>query len=365
MQVKCPSCGATQNISEGQNCSFCGSVIEIESAKNNYQAALKSETGNLMAMAETAIEATNWEEALQFFNQVLTKDITNSDAWLGKGIAIIYTSKIGALKITEAIAYWKNALKHAPNQEAMGKRVAKEINEVVNKFYPSLENHFIQFKDLDNSFHELVGKFVTLEKAQDYATQLDPQNINYYETGYLLCERVINIPIKYALSDISAAWAQGIMGALQDNKYKQQDAIQQRRRAKSREIEIKEAGFIVNEIKDRYLIGIRNLKPDYVTPVTSAIQGKTDDRVSKLIIDSFKNFSKNKSSYMARVNTNTEVKKTLGLKQTEADKLVRKVLLENNLISQEDIKKQDRRAMIIVAIIIIVGVILYTVSHNQ
>ena len=51
-----------------------------------------------MAMAETAIEATNWEEALQYFNRVLEKEITNSDAWLGKGIAIVYTSKIGEIK---------------------------------------------------------------------------------------------------------------------------------------------------------------------------------------------------------------------------------------------------------------------------
>ncbi len=111
MQVKCTSCGAQQNISEAKNCDFCGNLIELESATNNYKTALSGESGNLMAMAETAIEATNWEEALQYFNRVLEKDITNSDAWLGKGIAIVYTSKIGDIKITEAIAYWKNALK--------------------------------------------------------------------------------------------------------------------------------------------------------------------------------------------------------------------------------------------------------------
>ncbi len=147
MQVKCTSCGAIQNISNTQTCDFCGNQVELESGKNNYQVFLKGESGNLMTMAETAIEATNWEEALQFFNQVLTKEISNSDAWLGKGIAIVYTSKIGDLKITEAITYWKNAIKHASNEEAMSKRVAKEINEVVNKFYPTLENHFIKFKD--------------------------------------------------------------------------------------------------------------------------------------------------------------------------------------------------------------------------
>jgi tetratricopeptide (TPR) repeat protein len=263
MQVKCTSCGAQQNISEAQNCDFCGNVIDLESATNNYKTSLSGESGNLMAMAETAIEATNWEEALQYFNRVLEKDITNSDAWLGKGIAIVYTSKIGDIKINEAIAYWKNALKHAPNQEAMGKRVAKEINEVVNKFYQSLENHFIQFKDLDNSYGELVDKFVVLEKAIDYATQLDSTNIKYCETGYALCSRVIQIPKQYALADEGAAWAQGIIGAVQDNKYKKQDAVQQINKAKARKREISRTNSIVAELEMKYIVNIKRLNPSH------------------------------------------------------------------------------------------------------
>jgi hypothetical protein len=261
MQVKCTSCGASQNISQAQNCDFCGNLIELESAKNNYQSFLNGESGNLMSMAETAIEATNWEEALQFFNQVLTKDITNSDAWLGKGIAIVYTSKIGELKINEALAYWKNALKHALNQEAMGKRVAKEINEVVNKFYPSLENHFIQFKDLDNSYGELVSKFVTLEAAQDYAVQLDPTNAIYCKTGYNLCKRVINIPKSHAISDYGGAIAGAIIGGLQGNKYTQRDAVSKGRKAAALKDLINQASQLVFPLEEKYIGKIKNLNP--------------------------------------------------------------------------------------------------------
>ena len=60
MQIKCTSCGATQNITEGQNCDFCGSTIENEKAQENYKSAISGELGNLMMMAETAVEATNW-----------------------------------------------------------------------------------------------------------------------------------------------------------------------------------------------------------------------------------------------------------------------------------------------------------------
>ena len=265
MQVKCTSCGATQNISEAKNCDFCGNLIELESATNNYKTALTGESGNLMAMAETAIEATNWEEALQFFNQVLTKDISNSDAWLGKGIAIVYTSKIGDLKINEAIAYWKNALKHAVNQEAMGKRVAKEINEVVNKFYPSLENHFIQFKDLDNSYQELVSKFVILEAAQEYAVQLDPNNVTYPKTGYNLCKRVINIPKSHAMADYGGAMAGALIGGLQGNKYTQRDAISKGRKATALKDLINQAAQLVYPLEEKYINKIKKLNPSEKT----------------------------------------------------------------------------------------------------
>lgn len=357
MQVKCTSCGAQQNISEVKNCDFCGNVIELESATNNYKTASSGESGNLMAMAETAIEATNWEEALQFFNQVLTKDISNSDAWLGKGIAIVYTSKIGDIKINEAIAYWKNALKYAVNEEAMGKRVAKEINEVVNKFYPSLENHFIQFKELDNSYGELVDKFVVLEKAIDYATQLD-SNIKYYETGFALCSRVIQIPKQYALADEGAAWAQGIIGAVQNNNYKTQDAVQARQKAVARKQEINRAALIINELEEKYQAAIKNIDPNHSPKVHNPSKVDNNGPTNKLIISTFNDLIKRKSSYWARTRTSGEITKQLGLKQAEAKKLVDKVLIDNNLLDADEIKKHDRNEIIfIVAIFVILCII--------
>ena len=357
MQVKCTSCGASQNISQAHNCDFCGNLIELESAKSNYQKAMQSENGNLMAMAETAIEATNWEEALQFFNQVLTKDITNSDAWLGKGIAIVYTSKIGDLKINEAIAYWKNALKHAPNQDAMSKRVAKEINDVVNKFYPSLENHFIQFKDLDNSYSELVDKFVVLEKAIDYATQLD-SNIKYYETGFALCSRVVQIPKQYALADEGAAWAQGIIGAVQNNKYKTQDAVQARQKAVARKQEINRAALIINELEQKYQNAIKNIDPNYSPKVQNPSKVDTNSPTNKLIISTYNESIKSKSSYWARTHTINAIKNQLGLSQNQAKKIVEKVLVDNNILDADEMNKQDNYAIFVIFAIIGIAYIL-------
>jgi tetratricopeptide (TPR) repeat protein len=266
MQIKCTSCGATQQLDTKNQCGYCGNIIERELAENNYKSATSGEIGNLMMMAETAIEATNWEEALLYFNKTLEKDITNSDAWLGKGIAIIYTSKIGDIKTKEAIAYWKNAIKHAENTDAMGKRVAKEINTVVNGFYPTIENHYIQFNDLENSYKDLVSRFTSLESAQDLATQLDNENISYFETGYELCKRVINLPKLYADIASTTALVDGITGQFSSNKYSRQhaakDASERRSRASNRKNEIIDASKIIEKLELKYIEGIKNINPN-------------------------------------------------------------------------------------------------------
>jgi tetratricopeptide (TPR) repeat protein len=265
MQIKCTSCGATQELAANHQCGYCGSAIEQEKAQENYKASTTGEVGNLMMMAETAVDATNWEEALQYYNKALEKDITNSDAWLGKGIAMVYTSKIGDIKTKEAIAYWKNAIKHAENADAMGKRVAKEINTVVNAFYPAIENHYIEFSGLDNSYQELVSRFATLENAQDYATQLDNDNIAFHETGYALCKRVIELPQRYAAAAHGSALAEGIVGQLSSNKYSRQyaasDARSKMSKASARKNEILTYAKLVFEIEDKYLNSLRKLNP--------------------------------------------------------------------------------------------------------
>jgi len=261
MQIKCTSCGAAQELAPNNQCGFCGSTVETEKAQENYKSSTSGEVGNLMMMADTAIDATNWEEALSFYNQALTKDVTNSDAWLGKGIAIVYTSKIGDIKTTEAIAYWKNAIKHAPNSEAMSKRVAKEINKVVNAFYPAIENHYIQFHDLDNSYQELVSRFATLENAQDFATQLDSKNLSFFETGFLLCQRVLELPKKYASNAMSGAIFDSLKAGLQNNKYAQKNANSNFQSANNRSIEIVNAAKVILVIQDKYLSSIKSINP--------------------------------------------------------------------------------------------------------
>jgi hypothetical protein len=361
MQVKCTSCGASQNISQAQDCEFCGNNIELETAESNYQSYLKGESGNLMSMAETAIEATNWEEALQFYNQVLTKDISNYDAWLGKGIAIVYTSKIGDIKTTEAIAYWKNAIKHAPNTEAMEKRVAKEINKVVNGFYPSIENHYIQFHDLDNSYKELVSRFATLENAQDFASKLDDQNIAYFKTGYELCKRVVDLPKRYANAASSSALAEGIAGQFSSNEYSRKHAANKAsdkiKKANNRKLEIENASKIIINLELKYINGIRKIDPASTIKPSGGKASETDEYA----IDFVKKTFKEKNNSLA--STELAFKKEFGIEMNNANKIVRKILLNEGLITEEEIKKSDKNAAIFGLIILAIVVVWIIFSY--
>lgn len=259
MQIKCTSCGATQELNKDHKCIYCSSAIEQEKAQENYKNATSGEIGNLMMMAETAIDATNWEEALQFYNQVLIKEITNSDAWLGKGIAIVYTSKIGDIKTTEAIAYWKNAIKHSENSEAMGKRVAKEINNVVQTFFPNILNHYLEFSSLDNSYVDLANRFLILETAMDYAIQICPDESELFQTGYDLCETVVKAPGASATSDQYAAAGAMIFNTFAGNKYSAKSNQDDWAKANERKKQIHVFGNKIQVVSNKYLDGLIRL----------------------------------------------------------------------------------------------------------
>ncbi len=355
MQVKCTSCGASQNISQPQNCDFCGNLIEIESAKNNYISFLNGEIGNLMSMAETAIDATNWEEALQYFNRVLEKEINNPDAWLGKGIAIVYTSKIGDLKISEAITYWKNAIKHAANENAMSSRVAKEIDKVVNSFYPTIENHYIEFSNLKNSYEELVNRFAILEKAQAYASELDKENIILFETGLNLCKRVIQIPKSITSSNKKAALASAAIALASDNKLQRQNASASFHDAKSREKEIKNASTIIMQLETKYVEGIRRINPESMVFASGSKPTADDQDTINLVLSTYEN--EQKSIFKTAIT----IEKIFTISHENSKNLIYKILINKGLLSKEEVrKKKTKDIAITITIMLVIFYLIFT-----
>jgi hypothetical protein len=192
MQVKCNSCGANQEINSDSNCSFCESEIKIENAKDFFETAINSETGNLLTIADAALEASNYKEAIEYYNRVIEKQIASPDAWLGKGVATLLSSTIGEIKTNEAINHWKNSIKYAENQKFLQKRIAKIINNSIVSFYPALERHYGEFKDVEGTYAQFVERFLQLESALTFALTIDENNLALLESGYNLCQKVLS-----------------------------------------------------------------------------------------------------------------------------------------------------------------------------
>jgi len=258
--IKCKSCGAVQEVSnENSTCSFCGSEIEIKQSKEFYNQVTKGEFGNFLIMAETAEEATNYDEAMNYYNRILEKDTTYADAWLGKGNCTIYSSKIGDIKMKEGLTYWKNAIKFAEYKEPMQLRVSKEINNVVQTFFPNLLNHYSQFAGLDDSYAELASRFLILEGGIDYACQLCPDEPKFFQSGYDLCEKVITAPGAGAGAAQGAAIASGVINTLAGNKYAAQSNQDDWNKANNRNKQIQKFSDQIHHVKDKYLDGLIRL----------------------------------------------------------------------------------------------------------
>ena len=209
-QGLCTSCGAAVNLAAGQdeiNCTYCGTLVKRPEAEAQFAEVKNSKFGGTLLIAETAQEGGSYTEALNYYNKVIEQQPDFADAWLNKGTCTVRTSKIGDLKIPEAISSWKAAIKFAKNPDAMKKRVALEINNAVTDFYPVLERHYLEFHSLDNSLSEHGSRFMLLESALSLAMELNP-TITICKNGISLCDEFVASIKKAAGSDANAAAAQ-------------------------------------------------------------------------------------------------------------------------------------------------------------
>ena len=209
-QGLCPSCGAAVNLTAEKpetKCQYCETVVTLQQAEAQFNEVKNSKFGGTLLIAETAQEGGSYEEALNYYNKVIEQEPTFADAWLNKGICTVRTSKIGDLKIPEAISSWKAAIKFAKNPDAMKKRVALEINNAVKSFYPVLEQHYLKFHSLDDSLSEHGSRFLLLESAQSWAMELNP-NETIAKNGIYLCDRFVGSITEASSSDANDATAQ-------------------------------------------------------------------------------------------------------------------------------------------------------------
>lgn len=87
IRLNCPSCGGELSLPDSlsiAHCMFCGAKILLDEIKNtpniNYE--------NYIELADSAIKAENYKEALEFINSALIANPKNSKLWLNKAVCI-------------------------------------------------------------------------------------------------------------------------------------------------------------------------------------------------------------------------------------------------------------------------------------
>ena len=278
-QVKCKSCGASQEIDKDQDCGYCGTLMIFKESQEFYDEVTSGEFGNFLIMADTALEAEDYTEAINYYNKILEKDIKYADAWLGKANGMIYTSKIGDIRIKEALTYWKNSVKYSQNKDSMRLRVGTEINRVTNLFFPNILNHYIEFSGTNNAYGELAERFISLESGIRYACEICPENVEFFRTGKALCELVISSPETHASGAQGAAIAEGLIGAFSGNKYSRErafkDAGNSYQAAANQKKIIKEFSSKISILKEWYLNGLIRLGVEVETQQAIKESGST------------------------------------------------------------------------------------------
>lgn len=149
MQMKCQSCGASQNAKEGQNCTYCGSVI-IENKEIENRIDRLNANGNLFKLAEAAFEGEDYDEAINYYNRCLEIDSEFFEAWLKKGLSQLYTSTVGNIKATQAVATLRKAISYAENKESLKKRIKAVTIPFALNYYTVCVNHFLSFMKVND-----------------------------------------------------------------------------------------------------------------------------------------------------------------------------------------------------------------------
>lgn len=154
IDVKCANCGETVQLDDSRTegfCSYCGNKIQIkeitkdESVYDNSNSKLS----NYIALAESAIEGRNGEEALKYANLALEYDAFNVDVIETKMKALILIDlKTGVTKTDEIMACAKRVVEKDQTQQTMVFDIFLQMAcQLIDKKLKELQSFDSEFAD--------------------------------------------------------------------------------------------------------------------------------------------------------------------------------------------------------------------------
>ena len=158
IDVKCTNCGETVQLDDSRTegfCNYCGSKIVIKDlTKDKPQTEnTDSRLANYIALAESAVEGRNGEEALKYANLALEFDAFNADVIELKMKALLLIGlKTGVSKTDEIMACAKRVVeKDVTKQTIIFDMFLHMAYQLIDKKLKEVQSFDMEFKDnLDN-----------------------------------------------------------------------------------------------------------------------------------------------------------------------------------------------------------------------
>jgi hypothetical protein len=165
---------------------YCGVDVVVRQAIQLVPGNVK----NLFALAETASASSNHQEAYNYFTKVLEIEPKNSKAWLGKGTAAGWLSKLDDLRFTEMTVAYGHAMTYAAESEKEGMKESCSLglNAVAIGCYVTARKHMLEFISLPNAWAEYVLRCRQVISLMEVAHAYAPKAEQVLENIILLCK---------------------------------------------------------------------------------------------------------------------------------------------------------------------------------
>ncbi len=194
MQIKCTSCGATNQNIQGQNCNYCGNTLTDDKVIINRIQAINL-NGNLFKLAEVAFEGSNYDEAINYYNKCLEIDADFFEAWYKKALSILKVSTLKNFKSEQVITSLNQAINNSPNSGNFKKRINKDVIPFIIDF------HRLLLENTENPSNVLLEALNNINDIAEYIIDYSELNIEEINTIKLTIEKAkkklfLNILVK-------------------------------------------------------------------------------------------------------------------------------------------------------------------------
>jgi len=200
-KLQCSSCGANLELPEGltiAHCMYCGAKIVLRGETVfNEMVNLK----RFSELAQVALQAKNYEDAVKYSSMVLEIDTKNVDAWIMKAQATFWLSTARDDKFETAMQYFETALRFNPadtriveSQSRLRITYASWLNErgldALNYARKTLD----RWEDPLRAREESNSEFTESMKLFLNAANYEPDNLEYLQNLYICVSEAHWIP---------------------------------------------------------------------------------------------------------------------------------------------------------------------------